>query len=86
MWWSRTGPSGTLWRSSWRTRRIACRHGTWTDTPSLRSDMRERAYLGQQLYFSVVSPEHSLRDEYNLPLTQLLCGIVKANPNLALYT
>ncbi|XP_047966906.1 L-ascorbate oxidase homolog [Salvia hispanica] len=56
--------------------------GMW----NLRSTMRERAYLGQQLYFSIVSPEHSLRDEYNLPLTQQLCGIVKDKPNLALYT
>ncbi|KAH6813836.1 SKU5 similar 12 [Perilla frutescens var. frutescens] len=56
--------------------------GMW----NLRSDMRERAYLGQQLYLSVISPEHSLRDEYNLPPTQLLCGLVKGKPNLALYT
>ncbi|XP_057781152.1 LOW QUALITY PROTEIN: L-ascorbate oxidase homolog [Salvia miltiorrhiza] len=56
--------------------------GMW----NLRSEMRERAYLGQQLYLSVVSPEHSLRDEYNLPPTQLLCGIVKGKPNLALYS
>ncbi|XP_057781178.1 L-ascorbate oxidase homolog [Salvia miltiorrhiza] len=56
--------------------------GMW----NLRSDMRERAYLGQQFYFSVVSPALSLRDEYNLPATQELCGIVKDLPRLALYS
>lgn len=56
--------------------------GMW----NLRSDMRERAYLGQQLYLSVLSPALSLRDEYNLPQTQELCGIVKGLPKLALYT
>ncbi|CAI9108205.1 OLC1v1007757C1 [Oldenlandia corymbosa var. corymbosa] len=44
--------------------------GMW----NLRSEMRERAYLGQQLYFSVLSPERSLRDEYNLPDNHPLCG------------
>nr|GMC96173.1 L-ascorbate oxidase homolog [Ipomoea batatas]GME14483.1 L-ascorbate oxidase homolog [Ipomoea batatas]GME21290.1 L-ascorbate oxidase homolog [Ipomoea batatas] len=47
--------------------------GMW----NLRSDMWEKAYLGQQLYFSVLSPERSLRDEYNLPENQQLCGLVK---------
>ncbi|XP_042042206.1 L-ascorbate oxidase homolog [Salvia splendens] len=56
--------------------------GMW----NLRSEMRERAYLGQQFYFSVVSPEFSLRDEYNLPVGQELCGVVKDLPRLALYT
>ena len=56
--------------------------GMW----NLRSDMRERSYLGQQFYFSVVSPERSLRDEHNLPPTQELCGIVKGLPRLALYS
>ncbi|XP_047942532.1 L-ascorbate oxidase homolog [Salvia hispanica] len=56
--------------------------GMW----NLRSDMKERAYLGQQFYFSVVSPALSLRDEYNLPAKQELCGIVKDLPRLALYT
>ncbi|KAL1565694.1 L-ascorbate oxidase [Salvia divinorum] len=56
--------------------------GMW----NLRSEMRERAYLGQQFYFSVVSPELSLRDEYNLPVGQELCGVVKDLPRLALYT
>ncbi|XP_042008870.1 L-ascorbate oxidase homolog [Salvia splendens] len=55
--------------------------GMW----SLRSMMQERAYLGQQLYFSVLSPERSLRDEYNLPETQQLCGIVQNLPKPAPY-
>ncbi|KAK4440405.1 L-ascorbate oxidase [Sesamum alatum] len=38
--------------------------GMW----NLRSEMAERAYLGQQLYFSVLSPGRSTRDEYNIPL------------------
>ncbi|KAG8371784.1 hypothetical protein BUALT_Bualt13G0124200 [Buddleja alternifolia] len=50
--------------------------GMW----NLRSEMRERAYLGQQLYFSLLSPGRSTRDEYNLPVAQLLCGIVKDMP------
>ncbi|XP_051131371.1 L-ascorbate oxidase homolog [Andrographis paniculata] len=56
--------------------------GMW----NLRSEMRERAYLGQQLYISVLSPERSLRDEYNIPPTQQLCGIVKNLPPPAPYT
>lgn len=55
--------------------------GMW----SLRSMMQERAYLGQQLYFSILSPERSLRDEYSLPETQLLCGIVENLPKPAPY-
>ncbi|KAL3630957.1 L-ascorbate oxidase [Castilleja foliolosa] len=47
--------------------------GMW----NLRSIIMERQYLGQELYVSVLSPERSLRDEYNLPETQMLCGIVK---------
>ncbi|XAR50504.1 L-ascorbate oxidase [Bertholletia excelsa] len=50
--------------------------GMW----NLRSEMWERFYLGQQLYISVLSPEHSLRDEYNLPDDTQLCGIVKDLP------
>ncbi|KAL3379148.1 hypothetical protein AABB24_000053 [Solanum stoloniferum] len=50
--------------------------GLW----SLRSEMWERFYLGQQLYFSVLSPARSLRDEYNLPDNHPLCGIVKSMP------
>ncbi|KAG8387404.1 hypothetical protein BUALT_Bualt02G0018000 [Buddleja alternifolia] len=56
--------------------------GMW----NLRSEMRERAYLGQQLYFSVVSPARSLRDEYNMPTTQQLCGIVQGLPMPPPYT
>ncbi|KAL6567157.1 hypothetical protein OROMI_015561 [Orobanche minor] len=55
--------------------------GMW----NLRSDMAERAYLGQQLYVSVLSPNRSLRDEYNLPPTQQICGIVKGLPDPAPY-
>ncbi|KAJ8565132.1 hypothetical protein K7X08_007708 [Anisodus acutangulus] len=47
--------------------------GLW----NLRSEMWERFYLGQQLYFSVLSPARSLRDEYNLPDNHPLCGVVK---------
>jgi len=50
--------------------------GMW----SLRSLLAENCYLGQQLYISVLSPNRSLRDEYNIPDTQLLCGIVKDLP------
>ncbi|KAJ8539887.1 hypothetical protein K7X08_014139 [Anisodus acutangulus] len=56
--------------------------GMW----NLRSEMWERFYLGQQLYFSVLSPSRSLRDEYNLPDNQPLCGIVKSMPMPAPYT
>lgn len=50
--------------------------GMW----NLRSMSLERQYLGEQLYFSILSPNRSLRDEFNLPETQLLCGIVKDLP------
>ncbi|CAL9078316.1 unnamed protein product [Musa textilis] len=50
--------------------------GLW----SLRSEMWERHYLGQQLYVSVVSPARSLRDEYNMPDDALLCGDVASLP------
>ncbi|XP_057747992.1 L-ascorbate oxidase homolog [Arachis stenosperma] len=50
--------------------------GMW----NLRSENAENRYLGQQMYISVLSPEKSLRDEYNLPLTQQICGIVKDMP------
>ncbi|XP_073155451.1 L-ascorbate oxidase homolog [Henckelia pumila] len=55
--------------------------GMW----NLRSEMWERTYLGQQLYLSVLSPARSLRDEYNIPEAQQLCGIVKGLPKPALY-
>jgi len=50
--------------------------GMW----SLRALTLERQYLGQQLYISVLSPERSLRDEYNIPDNTPLCGIVKGLP------
>lgn len=48
--------------------------------------MWERFYLGQQLYVSVLSPARSLRDEYNVPDSALLCGIVKGLPKPPPYT
>ncbi|KAK6145011.1 hypothetical protein DH2020_021831 [Rehmannia glutinosa] len=56
--------------------------GMW----NLRSDMLERSYLGQQMYVSVLSPELSLRDEYNMPPTQQICGIVQNLPMPAPYS
>nr|GMD80661.1 L-ascorbate oxidase homolog [Ipomoea batatas] len=56
--------------------------GMW----NLRSEMWGRAYLGQQFYFSVLSPERSLRDEYNLPDNQALCGLVKTMKKPPPYT
>jgi len=56
--------------------------GMW----NLRSELGENRYLGQQLYVSVLSPNRSLRDEYNLPDTQLLCGIVKDMPKPPPYS
>jgi L-ascorbate oxidase len=56
--------------------------GMW----SLRSEMWERVYLGQELYFSVLSPARSLRDEYNLPDNTPLCGIVLGLPLPPPYT
>ncbi|ONM36901.1 SKU5 similar 13 [Zea mays] len=34
----------------------------------------------RQLYVSVISPERSLRDEYNMPETSLRCGKVVGLP------
>ncbi|WOL16196.1 L-ascorbate oxidase [Canna indica] len=56
--------------------------GMW----NLRSELWERRYLGQQLYISVVSPARSLRDEYNLPETAMLCGSVVGTPKPTPYT
>lgn len=56
--------------------------GMW----NVRSQMWERFFLGQQFYFSVLSPGRSLRDEYNLPENQALCGIVKTMAKPAPYT
>ncbi|MQL87050.1 hypothetical protein Taro_019582 [Colocasia esculenta] len=50
--------------------------GMW----NLRSEMWERHYLGQQLYFSVLSPARSLRDEYDAPANALVCGAVQNLP------
>ncbi|KHN42951.1 L-ascorbate oxidase like [Glycine soja] len=50
--------------------------GVW----NLRSELAENRYLGQQLYISVLTPERSLRDEYNIPEYALLCGVVKGLP------
>ncbi|KAK4792816.1 hypothetical protein SAY86_023251 [Trapa natans] len=56
--------------------------GMW----NLRSEAIERRYLGQQMYLSVISPERSLRDEYNIPDNALLCGVVKDLPKPPPYT
>ncbi|KAI4373736.1 hypothetical protein MLD38_011822 [Melastoma candidum] len=56
--------------------------GMW----NLRSELVERRYLGQQLYISVLSPERSLRDEYNVPDNALLCGIVEGMSKPPPYT
>ncbi|KAM7528580.1 hypothetical protein LguiB_031990 [Lonicera macranthoides] len=55
--------------------------GMW----NLRSDMWERYYLGQQLYISLLSPERSLRDEYDIPDNAIICGIVKGLPKPPVY-
>ncbi|KAL9233542.1 hypothetical protein vseg_008525 [Gypsophila vaccaria] len=52
----------------------------------LRNECLERSYLGQQMYVSVLSPERSLRDEYNLPDYSLVCGIVKDMPKPQPYS
>ncbi|CAL9069070.1 L-ascorbate oxidase homolog [Musa acuminata AAA Group] len=56
--------------------------GMW----NLRSELWERRYQGQQLYISVQSPARSLRDEYSLPDTVLLCGAVASLPKPPPYT
>lgn len=50
--------------------------GMW----NIRSELTERAYLGQQFYASVYSPRRSLKEEYNLPDNAPLCGIVADMP------
>ncbi|TMW97379.1 hypothetical protein EJD97_005644 [Solanum chilense] len=55
--------------------------GLW----NLRSNSLERNYLGHQLYFSVLSPNKSIKDEYNMPDNDLLCGIVKDMPKPTPY-
>ncbi|KAK8940681.1 hypothetical protein KSP39_PZI010454 [Platanthera zijinensis] len=56
--------------------------GMW----NLRSEIWDRRHLGQQLYISVLSPERSLRDEYDLPENALRCGAVVGLPLPAPYT
>ncbi|KAI6670734.1 hypothetical protein NL676_005619 [Syzygium grande] len=56
--------------------------GMW----NLRSELLERRYLGQHMYISVLSPQRSLRDEYNIPDNALLCGIVKGMPKPPPYS
>ncbi|TYH36405.1 hypothetical protein ES332_D13G262500v1 [Gossypium tomentosum] len=56
--------------------------GMW----NIRSEIWERTYLGEQLYASVLSPEKSLRDEYNIPEDTPLCGIVAGLPKPSPYT
>ncbi|PKA51822.1 L-ascorbate oxidase like [Apostasia shenzhenica] len=56
--------------------------GLW----NLRSEIWDRRYLGQQLYISVLSPERSLRDEYNLPANALRCGAVVGLADPAPYS
>ncbi|XP_027903459.1 L-ascorbate oxidase homolog [Vigna unguiculata] len=56
--------------------------GMW----NLRSMITENMYLGQQMYLSIITPERSLRDEYNIPDNALLCGIVKDLPKPPPYT
>lgn len=56
--------------------------GMW----NLRTEHAERSYLGQQLYFSVLSPLRSVRDEMSLPEDAQLCGIVKDLPRPPPYS
>ena len=56
--------------------------GMW----NIRSEIWDRHYLGQQLYVSVLSPERSLRDEYNIPDNVQLCGIVESMPKPPPYS
>ncbi|GAB2287115.1 L-ascorbate oxidase [Dionaea muscipula] len=56
--------------------------GMW----QIRSESLEKAYLGQQLYVSVLSPQRSLRDEYNMPDWSLVCGLVKDMPKPPPYS
>lgn len=50
--------------------------GVW----NLRSNALEKQYLGHQLYLSVNAPNTSLKDEYNMPDNELLCGIINGLP------
>ena len=50
------------------------------DIWSVRSNIWEQYYLREQFYISVISPERSLRDEYNMPDNALRCGKVVGLP------
>lgn len=50
--------------------------GMW----NLKSEILERSYLGQQLYFSVQSGTRSLEDEYTMPDHFPLCGKIVGLP------
>ncbi|KAK8991125.1 hypothetical protein V6N11_062149 [Hibiscus sabdariffa] len=50
--------------------------GMW----NIRSETWDRHYLGQQLYASILSPEKSIRDEYNMPESAAVCGVVAGLP------
>ncbi|GMI97512.1 SKU5 similar 12 [Hibiscus trionum] len=50
--------------------------GMW----NIRSETWDRHYLGQQLYASILSPERSIRDEYNMPESAAVCGVVAGLP------
>ncbi|KAE8735480.1 L-ascorbate oxidase-like protein [Hibiscus syriacus] len=50
--------------------------GMW----NIGSEIWDRRYLGQQLYISVLSPEKSIRDEYNMPDSAKVCGVVANSP------
>ncbi|KAE8711286.1 L-ascorbate oxidase-like protein [Hibiscus syriacus] len=50
--------------------------GMW----NIRSEIWDRHYLGQQLYISLLSPNRSVRDEYNLPDDVMTCGVVEGMP------
>ncbi|CAN6555840.1 unnamed protein product [Malus baccata var. baccata] len=56
--------------------------GMW----NLRSEQPERRYLGQQLYVGVENIKRSLRNEYNMPDTALVCGLVKGMPKPPPYS
>ncbi|MBA0825625.1 hypothetical protein Goarm_010554, partial [Gossypium armourianum] len=56
--------------------------GMW----NIRSEVWDRFYLGQQLYVSVLSPNLSTKDEYNIPEDAQLCGDVIGLPKPKPYT
>ncbi|KAK8282293.1 hypothetical protein V6Z11_D08G016900 [Gossypium hirsutum] len=56
--------------------------GMW----NIRSEVWDRFYLGQQLYVSVLSPNLSTKDEYNMPEDAQLCGDVIGLPKPKPYT